>query len=166
MDNGRGITVKGGEGSTVSIDTTACSYGPAIGNSIFDDSGEGITVEADTITIKANRESIFAWSGNNGEPFEVHLTGKDLDLLGTIYAGKGAVVVDAAADGSAKIAAPSKNGDAVTASHGGIVTLNLNGRDSSIEGNVTAKNKGSAKLALSGDHATLTGSLKNAWALL
>lgn len=157
-DNGRGITVEGGEGSTVSIDTTA-GYGPAISSLIWGDGGEGITVEADTITIKGGRESVYAMHGNNGEPFEVHLTGRDVDLLGTIYAGGGAVVVDAAADGSAKIAAL----DAVTASYGGIVTLNLNGRDSSIEGNVTAKKKGSAKLALSGDRATLTGSLKNAW---
>lgn len=158
IDIGRGITVKGGEGSTVSIDTDTIR--PAISNSLWDDSGEGITVEADTITIKAGRESINAGSGKNVEPFGVHLTGRDVDLLGTIYARGGAVVVDAAADGSAKIAAPSKNGKAVAATNGGIVTLNLNGRDSSIEGNVTATDKGSAKLALSGDRATLTGSLK------
>lgn len=162
IDNGRGITVKGGEGSTVSIDTTAAYE--AISNTLSDALGEGITVEADTIMIKANRVSINAGIGNNWEPFEVYLTGRDVDLLGTIYARGGAVVVDAAADGSAKIAAPSKNGNAVTATYGGTVTLNLNGRDSSIEGNVTATNKGSAKLALSGDRATLTGSLKNAWA--
>lgn len=93
----------------------------------------------------------------------IHLSGKDMDLLGTVNASKGAVVVDAAADGSAKIAAPSKNGNAVTVSDSGTVTLNLNGRDSSIEGNVTATSKGTAQLNLSGDHASLTGSLKNAW---
>lgn len=88
----------------------------------------------------------------------IHLSGKDMDLLGTVNASKGAVVVDAAADGSAKIAAPSKNGNAVTVSDSGTVTLNLNGRDSSIEGNVTATSKGTAQLNLSGDHASLTGS--------
>lgn len=162
FDNGRGITVKGGEESTVSIDTTAAA-GPAISNPIVGDGGEGITVEADTITIKAGRYSIDAGSGNNGKPFEVHLRGRDVDLLGTIYASKGAVVVDAAADGSAKIAAPSKDGNAVAATYGGIVTLNLNGRDSSIEGDVTAISRGAAYLNLSGDHAMLTGSLKDAW---
>lgn len=163
FDNGRGITVKGGEESTVSIDTTA-AYGPAISNFMIRHVGEGVTVEADTITIKAYRESIYAVNGENGESFGIHLRGRDVDLLGTVNAREGAVVVDAAADGSAKIAAPSKDDDAVTASHGGIVTLNLNGRDSSIEGNVTATNKGTARLSLSGDHAMLTGSLKNAWA--
>lgn len=160
FDNGRGITVKGGEGSTVSIDATAADLS-AIGNSIWDDGGEGITVEADTITIKAGRCSIYAGSGNNGKPFGVHLTGRDVDLLGTIYASKGAVVVNASADGSAKIAATSKDGNAVTVSDRGVVALNLNGRDSSIEGDVTAISRGAAYLNFIGDHAMLTGSLKN-----
>lgn len=185
VNSGRGITVKGGEGSTVSIDTTA-AHVPAISDSLWDVSGEGITVEADTITIKADRTSIYAWAVNNGEPFGVHLTGRDVDLLGTIYASKGFVLVNAARGGSAKIAAPSKNGDAVTVSDRGQVGLNLyghdssilgnvkadqghvgialTGRDSSIEGDVTATNGGSVSLYLSGDHAMLKGSLKNAWA--
>lgn len=154
FDDGRGITLKGGEGSTVSIDTTA-SHREAIGtfNSYY--VGEGVTVEADTITIKARRTLIGVRPVNGGELFGVHLRGRDVDLLGAI---------DAAADGSAKIAAPNKNDDTVTASYGGIVTLNLNGRDSSIEGNVNATSEGTAQLNLSGDHATLKGSLKNAWA--
>lgn len=163
FDNGRGITVKGGEESTVSIDATAAD-GPAISNFEIRHVGEGITVEADTITLKAGRDSIYAENSENGEYFGIHLRGRDVDLLGTVNAREGAVVVDAAADGSAKIAAPNKNGNAVTVSDGGIVTLNLNGRDSSIEGNVTATNKGTARLSLSGDHSMLTGSLKNAWA--
>ena len=48
FDNGRGITVKGGEESTVSIDTTA-AYGPAISNFMIRHVGEGVTVEADTM---------------------------------------------------------------------------------------------------------------------
>ena len=187
FDTGRGITVKGGEGSTISIDNTAFGDRTPIGN-LYTTSyvGDGMTIEADTITLKAKRTSIFAGSAKNGEPVEIHLTGKDLDLLGTIKAMRGAVVVDGATDGSTKIAAPYKNSDAVIVSERGVVALNLHGhdssilgnvyagsqgtpvinltgRDSSIEGDVTAVHEGAAYLNLSGDHATLTGSLKNPW---
>lgn len=187
FDTGRGITVKGGEGSTIFIDNTAFGDKTPIGN-LYTTSyvGDGMTIEADTITLKAKMTSIFAGSAKNGEPVEIHLTGKDLDLLGTIKAMKGAVVVDGATDGSTKIAAPYKNRDAVIVSDRGVVALNLHGhdssilgnvyagsqgttvinltgRDSSIEGDVTAVHEGAAYLNLSGDHATLTGSLKNPW---
>lgn len=166
VDNGRGITVKGGEGSSIFIDNTGSGFfysRAAISNSGTSYVGDGMTIEADKITVKSKKSSINAIANNAGDPAMIHLSGKDLDLLGTVNASKGAVVVDAAADGSAKIAAPSKNGNAVTVSDSGTVTLNLNGRDSSIEGNVTATSKGTAQLNLSGDHASLTGSLKNAW---
>lgn len=110
VDNGQGITVKGGEGSTVNI---SASYYPAIGNGIRASSsffgtelGKGISISANTINLSAqNYFSIYAGRGTNEDKsFNVNLDADIVNLTGGISAARGGnVVVNSERNGVVKI---------------------------------------------------------------
>ena len=62
VDNGRGITVKGGEGSSIFIDNTGSffNFRGAISNLGTSYVGDGMTVEAGKITVKSKNPSVNA----------------------------------------------------------------------------------------------------------
>lgn len=69
MDNGGGITVSGGTGSSVTIKNSGLAEDahPTVGNSLWTGRGsalgKGITVKADKIQIQSDYKSIIAGQG-------------------------------------------------------------------------------------------------------
>ena len=105
VDNGGGITVKGGEGSIVDI-TAEAGMDPraAIGNSIYSSFppdpeegwgpvGTGISIEADTIKLTSESKAIHSGKGKDTK-FTVDLKAKDIDIVGTVGAQEGDVFID------------------------------------------------------------------------
>lgn len=98
VDNGGGITVKGGADSTVDISTALY---PAIGNtlnSITGDSeyaiGTGISIEAEKkITLSSPSAAVFSGINKNNN-FQTTLNAPEIELNGSIYVGGGSVSID------------------------------------------------------------------------
>lgn len=108
VDNGGGVTVKGGEGSTVTIATDGSR--PAVGNSIMTilggaGVGKGVSISADKIKIASSGDSIFAGKGMAGETFTVTLNAKEVDVTGTVDGDGGNIDINPDTDGTVKIAA-------------------------------------------------------------
>lgn len=98
VDNGSGITIKGGVDSTVDISTALY---PAIGNtlkSITGDSedaiGTGISIEAEKkITLSSPSAAVFSGINKNNN-FQTTLNAPEIELNGSIYVGGGSVSID------------------------------------------------------------------------
>ena len=98
VDNGGGITIKGGADSTVDISTALY---PAIGNtlnSITGDSkyaiGTGISIEAGKkITLSSPTAAVFSGINENNN-FQTTLNAPEIELNGSIYVGGGSVSID------------------------------------------------------------------------
>ena len=98
VDNGGGITIKGGVDSTVDISTALY---PAIGNtlkSITGDSedaiGTGISIEAEKkITLSSPLAAVFSGINKNNN-FQTTLNAPEIELNGSIYVGEGSVSID------------------------------------------------------------------------
>lgn len=98
VDNGGGITIKGGTDSTVDISTALY---PAIGNtlnSITGDSeyaiGTGISIEAEKkITLSSPMAAVFSGINKNNN-FQTTLNAPEIELNGSIYVGGGNVSID------------------------------------------------------------------------
>lgn len=211
VDNGRGITVNGGQGSNVDITS---SSRPGIGNSIksirpFFPSlvGKGITINSDKIKITSLYGSIFSGRTKN-DTFEVSLNASDIDLNGRVEAYYGDVFLNSHTDGTVTIKDEKKgsisamNGSKVTINEkaqglvqldGKIsagsgasvlanmtgagsylnvdsnknavevsgnksnVTLNMEGNDSYLKGNILTQNKGQADIKMTGQHSYMIG---------
>lgn len=98
VDNGGGITIKGGADSTVDISTALY---PAIGNtlnSITGDSkyaiGTGISIEAGKkITLSSPTAAVFSGINENNN-FQTTLNAPEIELNGSIFVGGGNVNID------------------------------------------------------------------------
>lgn len=98
VDNGGGITIKGGVDSTVDISTALY---PAIGNtlkSITGDSeyaiGTGISIEAGKkITLSSPMAAVFSGINKNNN-FQTTLNAPEIELNGSIFVGGGNVSID------------------------------------------------------------------------
>lgn len=122
VDNGNGITVKGGEGSTVNI-STAASIQAAVGNSVANTTdGTGIKVDANQITIKSPYKAIFAGPGKTGK-FFVNLNAPTVTIDGLINASNGGTVsIDPDTEGTVTIIAGKGGYEKVTASADSILS--------------------------------------------
>ena len=86
VDNGKGITIKGGEGSTVKVRNM--SGRPAVGNAGFFGAGKQISISSDTIDIASEGDGGVAvgasmYSANDPDKrFDVSLEGKLIKLAG------------------------------------------------------------------------------------
>ncbi|WP_303142410.1 autotransporter outer membrane beta-barrel domain-containing protein [uncultured Dialister sp.] len=125
VDNGGGITIRGGADSTVNITTDAGPEHAAIGDSLrsylADDDpnekyGTGITIDAGQITLDSKYQSIFAGVGKK-DTFAVNLNAPVVTLKGEIIALRGATVsIDPDMEGTVKIS----SGEAEDASYDSI----------------------------------------------
>ena len=86
VDNGKGVTIKGGEGSTVKVRNM--SGRPAVGNAGFFGAGKQISISSDTIDIASEGDGGVAvgasmYSANDPDKrFDVSLEGKLIKLAG------------------------------------------------------------------------------------
>lgn len=98
VDNGNGITVNGGEDSTVDISAT---LRPAIGNTLKSVTGNseyaigtGISIEAGKkITLSSPMAAVFSGINKNYN-FQTTLNAPEIELNGSIYVGGGSVSID------------------------------------------------------------------------
>lgn len=150
VDNGNGITVKGGEGSTVNI-STAASIQAAVGNSVANTTdGTGIEVDANQITIKSPYKAIFAGPGKTGK-FFVNLNAPTVTIDGLINASEGGTVsIDPDTEGTVTIIAGKGGYEKVTASADSILS---SGKGSKVSIN---ENKG-GQVQITGDVRADTG---------
>lgn len=211
VDNGGGITVNGGQGSTVDITS---SSRPGIGNSVKSIRlffpqlvGKGITINSDKIKITSSYGSIFSGRTKN-DTFRVSLNASDIDLNGVVVANYGDVFLNAHTDGMVTIkdekngSISATNGSSVTINEksqglvqldgkisAGLgasvlanmtgagsylnvdsnknavevsgnksnVTLNMEGNDSYLKGNILTQNKGQADIKMTGQHSHMIG---------
>lgn len=133
VDNGGGITVKGGKDSVVNI-TTEAVVQAAIGNSFYSSMadyfpkfklGTGITIDAGQITLDSKYQSIFAGVGLN-DTFAVNLNAPSVTLKGEVTALRGATVsINPDIEGTVKIS----SGEAKNASH---KSISADGKDSKV----------------------------------
>lgn len=171
VDNGGGITVTGGEGSTVTIDNTKVPKDfltkPAIGNSLYTvwdyKLGKGISVKADTISVKPAVTAVFAGVGKEGTKFTVNLDAKNVDLQGQVSGMGGDVTINSHTDGTVKISAAEGDSIAVSMSRGSDgsgsgLTINEHAKGQvQIKGQIEAGGDGSSVLAnMTGDGSYVT----------
>lgn len=144
VDNANGITVTGGENSTVNI-STAASIQAAVGNSVANaKAGTGITIDAGHITIESPYKAIFAGPGKNGD-FTVKLNADTVDIKGLVNASNGGTVtINPDTEGTVTLAAGEGGYEKVTASTNSITS---SGKGSKVSIN---ENKG-GKVQLTGD---------------
>ena len=98
VDNGGGITIKGGTDSTVDISTALY---PAIGNTLNSVSGDseyaigtGISIEAGKkITLSSPTAAVFSGINKNNN-FQTTLNAPEIELNGSIFVGRGNVSID------------------------------------------------------------------------
>lgn len=98
VDNGNGITVNGGEDSTVDISAT---LRPAIGNTLNSVTGgseyaigTGISIEAEKkITLSSPMAAVFSGINKNNN-FQTTLNAPEIELNGSIFVGGGNVSID------------------------------------------------------------------------
>lgn len=114
VDNGGGITVSGGTGSSVTIKNSglASNARPPVGNSLRtgrgDALGKGITVKADKIQIQSDNNSIFAGQGKGGEKFTVDLNAHAVDVTGTISGIGGDIFINSDTNGTVTLSSANK----------------------------------------------------------
>lgn len=164
MDNGGGIVVRGGEGSTVKIssedDGSDFFRRPAIGNSMmsmFNPIGYGIKIKADAITLEGQDSAILAGPGAGGNRFNVKLAAKKVDIKGTVTGVGGDIDINPNIGGDVTITAPGM-GASISAGtspqgEGTHVTINKNAKGTvKILGEIQARGQGTTVLAnLTGD---------------
>lgn len=166
VDNGGGITIQGGNDSTVDISTKA-SVQAAVGNSVrYNNVGTGVTISANEIKLDAPKLAVYAEPGKNGD-FTVKLNASTVNIKnGDIDAEGGRVSINPAQNGKVLI-----NGN-VLASNGGSIDLNLGGDGSSVTGNIktdfysswfptyTADDNASITARFTGTNAQMTGDIQ------
>ena len=164
VDNGGGIVVLGGEGSTVKIssedDGSDFFRRPAIGNSMmsmFNPIGNGIAIKADAITLEGQDSAILAGPGAGGNRFNVNLAAKKVDIKGTVTGVGGDIDINPNIGGDVTITAPGM-GASISAGtspqgEGTHVTINKNAKGTvKILGEIQARGQGTTVLAnLTGD---------------
>ena len=168
VDNGNGITVTGGEGSTVNI-STAASIQAAVGNSVANTTdGTGITISAGQINITSPYNAIFAGPGKNGD-FAVKMNANTVDIKGLVNASNGGTVsINPDTEGTVTLTAGEGGYEKVTASANSIessgkgskVSINENkGGKVNITGDVLAQNKGSVSIYGTSAESSIQGNL-------
>ena len=177
-DNGAGIKITGGEGSTIEV-TADERY--AVGNTHGADSkatpnGTGITLTADKIvlnTTKTNKYDRTVFSGYGWpDKYTVDLNAKDVTIQGAgrvLYGLNGDININTQTDG--KVTIISGTNKAIQADEGSQITIHANRDDSTITGDVivndkdakvTEDSKDSKVTILSkGKNFNLTGDLKS-----
>lgn len=164
VDNGGGIVVLGGEGSTVKIssedDGSDFFRRPAIGNSMmsmFNPIGNGIAIKADAITLEGQDSAILAGPGAGCNRFNVNLAAKKVDIKGTVTGVGGDIDINPNIGGDVTITAPGM-GASISAGtspqgEGTHVTINKNAKGTvKILGEIQARGQGTTVLAnLTGD---------------
>lgn len=114
VDNGGGITVSGGTGSSVTIKNSGLAWDahPTVGNSLWTGRGsalgKGITVKADKIQIQSDNKSIFAGQGKGGEKFTVDLNAHAVDVTGTISGIGGDIFINSDTNGTVTLSSANK----------------------------------------------------------
>lgn len=166
VDNGGGIVVLGGEGSTVKISSEDAGSDffrrPAIGNSMmsmFNPIGNGIAIKADAITLEGQDSAILSGPGAGGNRFNVNLAAKKVDIKGTVTGVGGDIDININPNigGDVTITAPGM-GASISAGtspqgEGTHVTVNKNAKGMvKILGEIQANGQGTSVLAnMTGD---------------
>ena len=143
VDNGKGIVVRGGEGSTVDITSNSLVLA-AIGNSLRGSSmfgadlgpqGTGITVSADTVNVKTYGIGISAGTGKDGNRFDVVVDAENLSVsskdglwkTALVAAGNAQILLNQQRQGKVEIFGR------VNAGNNGTIRVNLDGDGSNIQ---------------------------------
>ena len=172
VDNGGGITIQGGNDSTVNISTKA-SYQAAVGNSVkpayANSVGTGVTISANTIILDAPRLAVFAGAGKNGD-FAVNLNASTININGAVDAAGGNVSINSDTNGSVTITKGTWQGSwfvpavpysILATGNTSHVIINKNqGGLVQITGDVQANTGASIDLNLAGNKSFLEGNLK------
>ena len=176
-DNGAGITITGGEGSTIKV-TADERY--AVGNTHGADSqtssfGTGISLTADKIDLSTNKvnkydRTVFSGYGWPNK-YTVDINAKDVEIKGAgrvLYGLNGNININDKIDG--KVTITSGTNKAIQADEGSQITINENGDGSKITGDVIANDANAkvtedskdSKVAITskGNNFTLTGDVK------
>ena len=170
VDNGNGITVQGGEGSTVHI-SNAASIQAAVGNSVKNvQTGTGITISADQIAIDSPYMAVFAGLGKPGGDFAVNLNASTVDIRGLVKASQGGTVsINPDTEGTVSLAAgqggyekikPSSN-SIESRGKGSRVSINENrGGKVQIAGNIAAASGGTVSIQGTTAESLIRGDLQ------
>lgn len=150
VDNGEGISIKGGKGSTVTV-TSQANDGEhaAIGNSMSSIAadydylqdhdkyavGKGITIDADIINIESPQAAIFSGIGKNRD-FKVNLNASTIDIRGLVSTWDGSVFINPDTKGNVTITAGKEDPSGFT--------IGTFGKTSHV--NINEKNGGTVKL--------------------
>ena len=143
VDNGGGITVSGGTGSSVTIKNSGVAWDarPPVGNSLSTGRGsalgKGITVKADKIQIQSDNNSIFAGQGKGGEKFTVDLNAHAVDVTGTISGIGGDIFINSDTNGTVTLSSANKTENG---SSSGEQSINLKSNDTSGSNLIINKN--------------------------
>ena len=116
VDNGNGINIEGGDGSTVIIKS---KDRPAIANSMWTmlpissyHLGKRITITADKIVLNSPQYSIFSGQGKD-KKFEVTLDAQNIDITGTIFGYNGDIIITPRTEGEVNISAPAQKENSI-----------------------------------------------------
>lgn len=169
VDNGNGITVQGGEDSTVHI-SNAASIQAAVGNSVKNvRTGTGITISAGQIAIDSPYMAVFAGLGKKGD-FAVNLNASTVDIRGLVKASQGGTVsINPDTEGTVSLAAgqggyekiePSSN-SIESSGKGSRVSINENrGGKVQIAGNIAAASGGTVSIQGTTAESLIRGDLQ------
>lgn len=144
VDNGGGITVNGGAGSSVTIKNSGLGWDahPTIGNSFHSldgGLGKGIAVHADKIQIQSDDTAIFAGPGKAGKPFTVDLNGKTVNVTGTILGMGGDISINSDTDGTVTLSSANKTENSWSSSETSIDLMSVGTGGSHLTINKNAK---------------------------
>lgn len=169
VDNGNGISIKGGKGSTVKVISHANDGNHAtIGNSTSSIAadfsyipnpeqyavGKGITIYADTIDIESPQTAIFSGIGKNRE-FKVNLNASMIDIKGLVSTWDGSVFINPNTKGNVTITAGEEDPSGFTISTSGNTSqVNINeksGGTVKLNGGVNSTGASSVLINMTGD---------------
>lgn len=169
VDNGNGITVQGGEDSTVHI-SNAASIQAAVGNSVKNvRTGTGITISAGQIAIDSPYMAVFAGSGKKGD-FAVNLNASTVDIRGLVKASQGGTVsINPDTEGTVSLAAGQGGYEKIEPSSSSIessgkgsrVSINENrGGKVQIAGNIAVASGGTVSIQGTKEDSLILGNLE------
>ena len=170
VDNGNGITITGGDKSTVTITSErgniwrsflghtwlSSNAAPAIASSTgWLGNGNGISIKAGVITLKSVfQDCVYSGIGKGGKKFKINLDASYIDITGTINGAGGDITINPKANGVVNLSASSSD-NSISLSQGSTLTINKNSaelKQMRITGKINVAGEGTSLLAnMTGD---------------